>query len=67
MGFMLEKMLLPIVGSGVSLIIICASLCVFITALFLGFNLINVNFYRVKLFNKKTKNGVCKNAVNVNI
>ena len=56
MGFMLEKMLLPIVGSGVSLIIICISLSVFITALFLGFNLINVNFCRVKLFRKNKQN-----------
>ena len=65
MGYMLEKMLLPIVGSVASLFVVSASLGVFITALFIGFNLIDVNFLGVKIQRKKRKNGVIKNAVSI--
>lgn len=66
MGFMLEKMLLPVVGSVASLFIICICLCVFISALFLGFGLIDVKFLGVKFSARKRKNGVTRNAVGTN-
>ena len=65
MGFMLEKMLLPIVGSVASLFIICFCLCAFISALFLGFGLIDVKFLGVKFSARKRKNGAISNAVSV--
>lgn len=61
MGFMLKKMLLPVVGSVASLLILSVVLTVFITALFIGFNVVDVSLVKNRFGIKfKRKNGVIK-------
>ena len=57
LGFMLEKMLLSVFGSFITLVTVAIVLCAFNGALYIGFNLININFVKGKIknpFKRKT-------------